>query len=189
MLGYGGLLLGGCDSDDSPDPFAEFEGKWNVDVDTSTVTCPQSMSFGTNGTATFSPWSDVSALPGMTLGTIAVEPGVLTDLVETAGACQFGFDVKGKVASVPNPDPFTHQAPRCVIPVLGDGTSNVTLSSSSAQPLTFQLDKPVTGMAQVAYLVGAADATAALLDSYGILNQFSPCTFAAQVKLHKVTKP
>jgi hypothetical protein len=183
----GGAALAGCgSSSDGAQPFPEFEGKWIVDVDTSAVSCPQTMSFGT---VAFSPWSMSGTLPGMILGSVTLEAGVSTDLVETSGQCSFGFDVKGKYAVVSNPDPFTGQVPICPIPVNGDGSSVVLGAPSAAQPLTFQLDKPVPKMAQVAFIVGATDATVTIADLNGNLTPFPPCTFAAQVKLHKFAKP
>jgi len=182
-------LAGGCDSSNGSDqPFPEFEGRWAVDVDTSSVTCPQA----DVGMQAISPWSNPPAAEGAGLGVVTVEAGVLTDLIETSSECAFNYNVNPKIAeaSVPNPDPYTGAPPKCVMPLpRGDGSSLI-LSSDKTQPLTFQLDRPVKGMAQVAYITGAADATVMLTDSFGGDPQtYDGCTFAASVKLHKIAKP
>ena len=139
-----------------------------------------------------SPWSNPPAAEGAGLGVVTVEAGVLTDLIETSSECTFNYNVDPKIAeaSVPNPDPYTGAPPKCVVPVRGDGSSLILTSSETQPPLTFQLNMPAKGMAQVAYITGAADATVKLTDSFGGDPQtYEGCTFAASVKLHKIAKP
>lgn len=183
-----GAIFGGCGSDSTSggQPFPEFEGRWIVDTDASALACPQTMSLENRE---FSLWSGGAGLPGMILGSVTIEAGVLTDLVETTSTCMFGFNVDGKVAKVPNSDPFTGKASICPIPVNNDGSS-VVLSPSATQPLTFQLDKPVAGVAQKAFITGSAAAAVTLVDiQSGLLVLIPPCTFVASVGLHKFAKP
>lgn len=181
----GAASLTGCDSSSDGAPFPEFEGRWVVDADTSTVSCPETAEIMTKG---FSTWSNIGTASGGLAGVVSMEAGVLTDLVDTARPCVLGFDVKGTVATVPNTDPYTGKPPVCVVPFNGDDSSTVALTSKAETPLTFQLAKPVKGMAQQAFITGGADATLSVLDIAGDLQKLPPCTFAAQVGLHKITK-
>ena len=188
LLGGTAALAVGCDSsNDSDQPFPEFEGRWAVDVDTSTITCQQ-MEIGMQS---ISPWSNPPTVDGESLGVVTLEAGVLTDLIETSSECRFAYNVNPKVAeaSVANPDPYTGSPPKCVMPLLRADGSHLVLSSSKTQPLTFQLAMPVKDMAQVAYITGAADATVKVTDVLGDLQTYEGCTFAASVKLHKIAKP
>jgi len=188
LLGATAAVAAGCDtSNDSAQPFPEFEGRWAVDVDSSSITCPQTVI----GMQSISPWSNPPTVDGESLGLVTLEAGVLTDLIETSSECRFTYNVNPKVAeaSVANPDPYTGSPPRCVMPLLRADGSHLVLASSKTQPLTFQLAMPVKGMAQVAYITGAADATVKLTDDFGTLQTYEGCTFAASVKLHKIAKP
>jgi hypothetical protein len=69
---------------------------------------------------------------------------------------------------------------------LGD-SSRVVLTPGPEQ-LSFQLLAPEKGKAPTAQIVGAADVIMMLI-SNGALTTFPPCTFSAQVKLHKIAKP
>lgn len=182
----GVVSFAGCESSSSGPPFPEFEGRWVVDADTSTLTCPPAANIMT---MPFSTWSNLGTATGGLAGVVNLEAGVLTDLVDTARPCVFGFDVNGTVAMVPNTDPYTGQAPVCVVHVNGDDRSTVGLTSKADTPLTFQLAKPVKGMAQQAFIKGGADAAFTLLNSDdGTLEKLPVCTVAAQVSLHKITK-
>jgi len=189
LLASGASLGAGCDSsNDSDQPFPEFEGRWAVDVDKSSVTCQQT----DIGMQAISPWSDPPTAPGESLGVVTIEAGVLTDLVETSSECLFGYNVNPKIAeaTVANPDPYTGSPAKCVMTLpRQDGSNLVLLSNNTQSPLTFQLEKPVKGMAQVADLTGAAEATVNLMDDFGNLTTYEGCTFAAQAKLHKIAKP
>jgi len=95
LLASGASLGAGCDSsNDSDQPFPEFEGRWAVDVDKSSVTCQQT----DIGMQAISPWSDPPTAPGESLGVVTIEAGVLTDLVETSSECLFGYNVNPKIA-------------------------------------------------------------------------------------------
>jgi len=189
------LLLGGIaplaacgDSSSGTDqPFPEFEGRWAVDSDSSTISCSQAEV----GMQLISPWSKPPAAEGAGLGIVTLEAGVLTDLIETSSECQFAYDVDPKVAvaSVPARDPYTGDPSKCVMPLPRGEGSHLILASSKTQPLTFQLAMPVAGKAQVAYITGAADATVKATDFFGELQTYDGCTFAAQVTLHKIAKP
>jgi hypothetical protein len=175
----------GCGSSSDGPPFPEFEGRWAVDADTSTLSCPQTTDLMS---LSFSPWSNTETAGGGVARVVALEAGVLTDLVDTARPCVFGFDVKGTVGTVPDIDPYSGKPPVCVVPVNGDGSSTAELTSQVDHPLTFQLAKPVKGMAQQAFITGAADVTLFFLNSVNEFDEVKPCTLAAQVGLHKITK-
>jgi hypothetical protein len=181
----GAASLIGCDSSSGGPPFPEFEGRWVVDNDSSTLSCPQTMEIMT---IPFSTWSNIGTASGGIAGVVNLEAGVLTDLVDTARPCVLAFDVKDTWAAVPNIDPYTGKPPICVVPVNGGDGSTAALTSKADTPLTFQLAKPVKGMAQQAYITGGADATLFLLNSSNQLDKLPPCTVAAQVGLHKITK-
>lgn len=186
--GGGAVVLAGCGSSDDGQPFPEFEGRWAVDVDTSAVTCPQ-MEIGMQA---ISPWSNPPTAPGELLGIVTLEAGVLTDLVETGGECYFHYKVDPKFAEahVANPDPYTNGPPRCVMPLRRADGSSLVLESSMTQPLTFQLQKPEPGSAQIAVITGAANATVNIAEGGGSdITTYEGCTFAAQAKLHKIAKP
>jgi hypothetical protein len=163
------------------------------------------MEIGTDGMMPFSPWT-ASPLPNVKTGTVTLEAGVLADLVQTQGVCAFNFDVMTKTATatVLNPDPYSGQAPACIIPVtfveggnfvpapaltqvIGE-TSRVTLTPGAGQ-LSFQLLEPQKGQAPTAQLLGSANAQLVLEDIDGVLVTLPPCTFSARVKLHKIAKP
>ena len=200
-----GAAVAGCDSSTPGQPFPDFEGVWSVDLDQSSLSCPQTKAIGNDGIVPFSPWTAMP-LPNVKQGIVALEAGVLTDLVETQGLCGFNFNVSKKEnsATVPVPDPYTGTAPTCTIPVtfvdgtnfaptpalnqfLGDG-SRVMLTPGVGA-LSFQLLAPEKGKAPAAQLIGSADANLMLLDNNMVLQTLPPCTFSAQVKLHKIAKP
>jgi hypothetical protein len=200
-----GVVMAGCESSTPGQPFPDFEGVWAVDLDQSSLSCPQTMSIGNNGVMPFSPWTAMP-VPNVKQGTVTLEAGVLTDLVETNGLCAFNFNVSKKEnsATVPVPDPYTGAAPSCIIPVtfvndtdvapdpgvsqvLGD-PSRVTLTPA-AGALSFQLLAPEKGKAPTAQIIGSAAANLVLLDVDMNLQTLPPCTFSAQVKLHKIAKP
>ena len=201
-------VVAGCESNTPGQPFPDFEGVWAVDLDQSALSCPQTKGIGNDGVVPFSPWTAMP-LPNVKQGTVTLEAGVLTDLVETTGLCAFNFNVSkkefsGTLATVPSPDPYTGTAPNCIIPVtfvsdtdfapapavtqvLGDA-SRVTLTPG-VDALSFQLLAPEKGKAPTAQIIGAADANLMLADSNNIVQTLPPCTFSAQVKLHKIAKP
>jgi len=200
-----GAVVAGCDSSTPGQPFPDFEGVWSVDIDQSSLSCPQTKAIGNDGVVSFSPWTAMP-LPNVKQGIVTLEAGVLTDLVETQGLCGFNFNVSKKEASatVPVPDPYTGTAATCTIPVtfvsgtdfapapavtqvLGE-TSRVMLTPGVGT-LSFQLLAPEKGKAPAAQIIGSADANLMLVDSNMILQTLPPCTFSAQVKLHKIAKP
>jgi hypothetical protein len=200
-----GVVVAGCDSSTPGQPFPDFEGVWAVDIDQSSLSCPQTKGIGNDGIVAFSPWTAMPS-PNVKQGTVTLEAGVLTDLVETQGLCGFNFNVakKENSATVPVPDPYTGSSPSCIIPVtfvddtnfapapavtqvLGDA-SRVTLTPG-LDALSFQLLAPEKGKAPTAQIIGAADASLMLADSNNIVQTLPPCTFSAQVKLHKIAKP
>ena len=182
----GAASLTGCDSSTGGPPFPEFEGRWVVDADSSTLSCPPEAGVMSQA---FSTWSNLGTATGGVVGVVSLEAGVLTDLVDTARPCVMGFDVKGTVATVPNTNPYTGKPSVCVVPLNGNDGSTAALTSKPEMPLTFQLAKPVKGMAQQAGITGGAEATLVLPDSTGQLTQLPTCTLAVQVGLHKITKP
>lgn len=151
---------------------------WLVDSDTSTLKCPQEVGLEN---VSFPLWASGS--------TVTIAAGVLTDLVGTDGACLFDYNVKGKIASVPTPDPYTGKPPACTISISAMDASNVLLASDATVPISFALLVPVKGAAPTAQVVGSAAVTVSLADATGQLQQLTPCTFAAQVNVHKLAKP
>ncbi|HEY8922973.1 MAG TPA: hypothetical protein VIU64_01260 [Polyangia bacterium] len=190
LLLAGIAALGACgDSSSGTDqPFPEFEGRWAVDADASSISCPQDEI----KTQAISPWSAPPGAEGAGLGVVTLEAGELTDLIETSSECSFGYNVSAKFAeaSVANPDPYTGNPSTCVMPLpRADGSSLTLMVGDTQSPLTFQLLKPVKGKAQTAQIVGSADATVKVSDILGNLQTFEGCTFAASVQLHKIAKP
>jgi len=178
--------IAGCGSNSSSgdsQPFPEFEGVWvaNSGDDTSSLNCPMEVG--------------LENVPFQIYGTTTtIEAGVLTDLAETDSACLFNYDVMGKIATIPATDPYTGKAPTCTIN-LSDGMSTVVLDPNPSPVWTFKLLAPVTGQAPTAQIVGAAAATVSLAvtdssgNPTGQLQTLTPCTFAAQVNIHKIAKP
>ena len=178
-LAAGAVSADGCGSSSSSDaqPFPEFEGVWAISDgdDNSSITCP--MEVGLDDV----PFTIVNT-------TITIEAGVLTDLVETDTPCRFNYNVMGKIATMPTTDPYTGKAPTCTLSLGSDG-SNVVMAPNATPVWTFKLLAPVTGEAPKAQIVGTAGAMVTLADSNGNLQQLTPCTFAAQINLHKIAKP
>jgi hypothetical protein len=207
-LWMGAVLVAGafgCGSTTEDEPFADFEGVWSVDLDQSTLSCPQTKGLGNEGVIPFSPWT-TSPLPSVKTGTVTIEAGILTDLVETHDLCSFNFNVAKTVAraTVPSPDPYTGLPPGCTIPVgfVGEtdiaptpalnqflGDSSRVVLTPGPEELSFELPAPEKGKAPIAQILGSATAALTLLDSNNILQALPPCTFSAQVKLHKIAKP
>lgn len=200
-----GVVMAGCESSTPGQPFPDFEGVWVVDLDQSSLSCPQTMSIGNNGVMPFSPWTAMP-VPNVKQGTVTLEAGVLTDLVETNGLCAFNYNVakKENSATVPNPDPYTGGAASCTIPVTLVSDTNFAPAPAVTQvigdpsrvvltpgvgTLSFQLLAPEKGKAPTAQIIGSADANLMLVDANMILQTLPPCTFSAQVKLHKIAKP
>src|SRR5262245_18396255 len=112
-LALSGGLVAGCGGDSGGGPWNGYVGRWfqtapdpvNDPFGTGfTLTCPDTVFAGLNG-------------PLLIWGSLIFEHGVLTDLAETSVNCSpLSHDVKGKTATVPNPDPYLDMAPGCVIP-------------------------------------------------------------------------
>lgn len=171
------LAAAGCGSSSTdPQPFPEFEGVWAIDDDTSSLSCPMEVGLDS---VPFSIWNT----------SVTMDAGVLGDLIEAQDICRFSYDVMGKIATLANPDPYTGMAPTCKVSVSSTDDSNVVLAPTASPVWTFKLLAPVQGKAPTAQIVGAAGATVSLADSNGNLQTLTPCTFAAQLNLHKIAKP
>jgi hypothetical protein len=181
-------LAAGCsDSGGSADndPFAEYEGVWAVDKDqdTSSLSCPGDPD-PTLANVKFSLWGSE----------VIISRGVLTDIVEVQGACQFNYDVDASmhVATLASPDPYTGKPPSCTVGVGQNAGEEAVITplTSNDSPWLFKLLKPVAGAAPTAQIVGTANVVLTLSDQLTGQLQTSTCVFAAEVEsMHKIAKP
>lgn len=191
VLGAGGL--GGCGSSSSSgggDAFAEFEGTWKVEFGTGTqpsstftLTCPTDTS--QNGELRL--WDR-----------LVLEPGTVSDLIETAGPsdCQFAFNanVAKGFASVPAVDPYSGTATICTVIVvtgtLTNGDSAEVLLDISPTSWVFNLNTPVKGQAPPGQLIGSATGVLTLVDltANTASIQDSNCSYIVQSNLTKIAK-
>jgi hypothetical protein len=181
--------LGACGSSSSSDGFSEFEGTWRVDFGTATIqspstfqlTCPMT---GVSGSLTL--WDR-----------LVLEPGTLSDLVETAGPsnCQFPFDVDttGKIATVSASDPYTMLATECSVLIQSgtdaQGQAHDVFLDMKPSPWSFNLLMPVMGAAPPGQLVGTAVGTLVdvNLDANTSMN-VDTCTYVVSAMLIKISK-
>jgi len=183
MSAMGGVLVAGCgdSGNDAPDsdPFAEYEGVWSVDKDTSSLDCPNDPSLQD---LSFSIWNS----------SFTMAAGVLSDIVEVQGTCQLDYAVTASkhIATLMNPDPYTNAAPTCHLTIDASTGENLVLNpqTNSDSPWTFKLLQPVAGQAPTAEIAGTADVVLMLANALGAI-ETNNCKFAAQVSAHKVAKP
>jgi hypothetical protein len=169
-------VLVGCGGG-STDSLDEFTGTWTIDTDsTFTLQCP-----------------GMADVPDLSLWTseMMIAPGPVSDLVETNGACQFRFDVAGKVASVAEPDPVTGAPPTCSLQLnLADTTGNEVLDDVVIQPIAgqwlFRLELPVKGKPPGAQVLGSANWTETRRFVNGMTTTVGPCTYVVAANLTKL---
>ena len=129
-------ILAGCDSNGG-NALDEFLGTWSTDEAHSAfgpLTC--NLPNGSIGPVMFSLWGNLMTL----------EPGTLVDLVEITGTCPFDFNVKGKVATVPVPDPYADKAP-CRIDISGSIAPGTEFLEFQPTIWKFDLLQPQKGVA------------------------------------------
>jgi hypothetical protein len=180
-------VLGACGSSSSSnDAFKEFEGTWKVEFGTGTqpsstftLTCPTETS--QNGELPL--WDR-----------LVLEPGTVSDLVETAGPsdCQFAFDVTKLAASVTAVDPYSGKAPTCsVIVASGSNAAGDSLDLLlDIKPVSwvFNLNAPVKGQAPPGQLIGSAQGVLTVVDltANTASTLDSGCTYVVQSNLTKI---
>jgi hypothetical protein len=181
--------LGGCGSSSSGDGFAEFEGTWRVDFGSATVQSPSTFQLtcpttGVSGALTL--WDR-----------LVLEPGTLSDLVETSGPsnCQFAFDVDaaGRVATVAASDPYTMLATECRVLIQSGadaaGNNHDLFLDMKPTVWAFSLLMPVKGTAPPGNLAGTAVGT--LVDVNVTANttaNIDTCTYVVSAVLAKLSK-
>ena len=184
-----GGVVAGCGGDDGGGPQDAFIGRWFQ-------TSPDPADpFGTGFTLTCTD-PVFTGLGGQILiwGSLVFEHGVLTDLAETSGNCSpLNYDVNGKTATVPTPDPYLDADPGCVIPFnLADAAGNplaafFILSPGAGAAWSFQLlDTKTAGGAPQGRLVGSAAAHIIVED--GTMSA-PDCTYAGMDTFFRLTQP
>lgn len=169
-----GVLAVGCGSSSDDGAFDEFVGTWTIEPTTShfVLNCP----FLTTPFE-FPLWSAMD-----------LQEGVLSDLVELNGACPFYFDVNGKVATVPNPDPYTKAAPICRI----DESSDTVIAFLEFQPSSWKINllAPEKGQPPRAQMIGNARVPFITIDAAGepMPDPAGPCTYVVNADLTKIGK-
>ena len=180
-VALGAIGCGSSSSSGSGGPASKFIGRWELDTVSSTfmVDCPVA---GLSGTAPI--WLEMN-----------FEPGVLTDLTETSGAClapgvDFDSDSKGTTLTAPNPDPYTTKPPECDWYVTNDANGPVFIQVSFTS-LTFTLLQNATATAAPTALL-AASGSGPLLQvdpTSGNLAQTDNCTIlGTSDRFHQMTK-
>jgi hypothetical protein len=190
-LALSGGLVAGCGGDsDGGGPWDAFTGRW-FQVAPDPVADP----FGTGFTLTCTD-PVFSSLGGQILiwGSLVFEHGVLTDLAETSGNCSpLNYDINGKTATVPSPDPYLDSDPGCVIPFTLTNTAGTPLAAffiltpGAGAAWSFQLlDTKTTGGAPQGRLVGSAAAHIIVEDG----TESTPdCTYAGMDTFFRLTQP
>lgn len=168
------LGLGACGSS-SDEKFGGFVGTWRFDTtSTFALTC----SGQSAGNITL--WKD-----------FVIEEGTVSDLVETSGACQFMFSVKGQSASLTTPDPLTGLAPTCVVSDnstddMGNDVTDTITIVPTAVPWAFALGATTKGQAPKASLSGSAQWTQSHMVGTAAAQMLS-CTYAIAANLTKIS--
>jgi hypothetical protein len=187
LLGLGALGACGSSSSSSSNAFGEFSGTWRVNLGTGTVPL-----------STFQLSCPMAQISGslMLWDRFVLEPGTLSDLIETSGPsdCQFGFDVDatGKVASVTTADPYTMAVPECTVfvPEISDAAGDSFFLDLKPSQWTFMLLQPVKGAPPPGQLVGAATGTLVVVSAMtGMASTADPaCTYAVSAMFNKLSK-
>ena len=195
----GGLAVG-CGGGDGGSAADQFIGRWFYEPPDPTV-------LGSTGftlTCTdpiFSTVFPASAMtPFLIFSGMTFEHGELTDLVDTAGICNFlSWDVNGNSATVPNPDPHLKgeqdATPFCVYQFnLADTAGNPVAAAILLKPTdswTFQmLPDRTEGGARRAQLVGSAAATLFADNGTATGAMSTPdCTYAGKDTFYRLTQP
>lgn len=165
----------GCSS--SAGKLDEYVGTWTIAPETSTftLTCPTTVL--SSGSAPFSLWTLVT-----------LEEGTVSDLAEVSGACPTYYDVTGTgTATLASPDPFTGEAPRCLI----DGSQDRSLFLEfqyTSWKITLQM--PVKGHPPHGQMIGNANVALFGVDENGGLvpDERGDCSYVAKADLIKVSK-
>jgi hypothetical protein len=192
LVSIGGVAAG-CGGGSSGGPEDAFIGRWFQ-----TSPNPQDpTATGFTLTCTDSNFSGLSG-PVLIWGSLEFEHGTLTDLAETSGNCSpLNYDIKGKTATVPNPDPYIGSAPGCVIPfTLSDAAGNplsafLILTPGSGANWSFMLlDTKAASGAPQGRLVGTATGHIISQDGNGGTIESTPdCTYAGMDTYFRLTQP
>jgi hypothetical protein len=126
-------------------------------------------------------------------GSLVFEHGELTDLAETSGNCSpLNYDINGKTATIPNPDPYFDDVPGCLIPfTLTDQATGLGLNAAfifTPDPSwSFMLlnEKTAQGADQ-ARLVGSGHAKILVEDG---TESMPDCTYAGSDTFFRLTRP
>jgi hypothetical protein len=189
-LALSGGMVAGCGGDSGGGPQDAFVGRWfQLAPD------PTSDPFGTGFTLTCTdPVFAGLGGPILIWGSLIFEHGVLTHLAETSGNCSpLNYDINGKTATVPNPDPYLDAEPGCVIPFsLADAAglpldAFFILTPGAGAAWSFQLlDTKTPGGAPQGRLVGSATAHIIVEDG----TESTPdCTYAGMDTFFRLTQP
>jgi hypothetical protein len=198
MLVLSGGLMAGCGGGSSSGgPQDAFIGRWFQE--SPNPTDPTATGFTLNCTdPNFPDFAGTHAL--LVWPTLIFEHGTLTDLAETSGNCSpLNYDVMGKSATVPHPDPYLDSDPGCVIPftipnpAMAGATLQaiVILTPAEGAMWSFMLlDTKGTGGVPQARLTGSATGHLAAQDGMGGVIESNPdCTYAGMDTYFRLTQP
>jgi hypothetical protein len=189
----GGLAVGCGGSSSGGGPEDAFIGRWfqqspNPSDPTAT---------GFTLTCNDPNFSDLSGA-ALIWGSLIFEHGTLTDLAETSGNCSpLNYDIKGKTATVPNPDPYIGSTPGCVIQFTNtDAAGNalpafLILTPGEGTNWSFMLlDTKASSGAQQGRLAGSATGHIIEADASGNIVESTPdCTYAGMDTYFRLTQP
>ncbi len=181
-----------CGGDGDGGPTDAFVGHWEK------VFEPAASGFGLVCTDTNFADYNISSL--LIWPSIEFEHGVATDLIELSGNCPaLNWDISGKAATLPNPDPITDNEPACGFDISWQDTVtgfiNPGLVIISPKPADWKFTllgtKNASG-APLAELAGSADVDILLLDETGaaIVSMATPaCSYAGTDTYFRLTQP
>jgi len=177
-----------CGSDSSPTD--AFVGRWIK------VFEPAASGFGL--VCTDANFSDYNISDLLIWTSIEFEHGVATDLIETSGNCPIlNWDINGKTATVPNPDPVIDDLPACGFDINYQDAAQqilpglVVIQPTASFKFTLTGKKNASG-APLAELNGTADVDILKLDATGttIVSQTNPpCSYAGTDTYFRLTQP
>jgi hypothetical protein len=182
---------GGGDGDGGG-PHEAFVGRWVKVLE------PSASGFGL--VCTDANFADYNIASLLIWPSIDFEHGVTTDLIETSGNCPIQglkWDIGGKVATVPDPDPVVDDVPACGFDISWQDAGGLILPGLVViQPraadwkFTLLGTKDAAG-APLAELGGTADVDILLLDEVGaVVSQTAPaCSYAGTDRYFRLTQP
>ena len=180
-----------CGGDGDGGPTDSFVGRWVKAFE------PAASGFGLVCTDTNFADYNISSL--LIWPSVEFEHGVVSDLIETSGNCPtLNWNIAGKVATLPDPDPVVDDVPACGFDISwqdASGFVNPGLVIIAPKPADWKFTllgtKNASGAPQ-AELAGSADVDILLLDETGatIVSMATPaCSYAGADTYFRLTQP